>query len=432
MDETLTDKTFTKEELESISVFSDNLQDHIEAAVKRGSILLNPIRKELSLFADKNSDVLQSNIIGKRLLFNKQTEENIMKAIGLDTKELLKLFKESEYFRYFGHMKLKDQIVFSIPIIMLVKEFYKKGKVAEAQFLYSALFYKPYATIVFKYFGKRGFEVNEDQMRYTIENLSQRYDIKKEGTLYGVLIKKAQTSFEHYIAESKSEKLTDRELHIIFALGIYSNTNNFVNQIFGEYLKNKGKRLYFEDPTFQGTGDSEGETFDKDVQSDAAIKSSMVRRAVSSVNKKPVDEKLLDIAAKYGFVGLGNTFGDYNFSNSHTDRLKNILIGITEKHFKDLPLFFESLIGSFLFELSQATGKKYGADDLRTAVFVNSSVKTFSKSPNNKNENNLRVRSMIEEFLMSTSDEYINAAPTKRQQIKKAVHFYFVLVVQKG
>jgi hypothetical protein len=424
-------ETFSKGELESLSGIYDYLQPIIKSAVKRGSIVFNPIKREIVKFADKNANVLQTNIIGKQLLFNKQTEEAVLEAIGVDSKEMIKLFKESEYFKQFGEVQLRDQLLFAIPLILLAKEFYVADKLPESQFFYMTAFYKAYATIIFKYFGK--YEVNEDQMRYTIENLSERYDIKKQGNLIGVMNKMAESSFNNYIEGMKSRQiLTDRELHVIFTSGIYSRLNSFVQTITGEYHKNKGKYLTFESPTFDGTDESEGEVFDKDVQSDAAIKSSMVKKAVSSVNKKPIDEKLLDMAAKYGFVGLGNKFGDYNFSNSHTDRLKTILTNIIEKHFKELPLFFESLIGSFLFEISQATGKKYGADDLKTAVFVNSSVKTFSKSPNNKNENNLRVRSMIEDFLMDSSDEYVNSAPTKRQQIKKAVHFYFVLVVQKG
>lgn len=425
-------ETFTKDELESLSVFSDNLQEHIQAAVKRGSILLNPIKKEFESFADKNSDVLQTSIIGKQLILNKQSEDNIMNAIGVDRKELAKLFKESQYFKQFGQLQLKDQIIFAIPIIMLAKELYKKGKLAESQFLYSTVFYKPYATIVFKYFGKKGFEVNEDQMRYTIENLTQRYDIKKEGTLYAVLMKKAETSFQHYIVESKSDVLTDKELHNIFSVGIYSNLNNFVKQIFGEYLKNKGKRLYFEDPTFEGTGDSEGETFERDIKSDAAIKDQLVKKAVMTLTKKLPDENLLDIAAKYGFVGTGAKYGEYKYSGRYNDILRNVVSEMVEKKYKELPLLIESMIGSFLFEINPNSGEKYTAKDLQTAVFINASAQTFRRSPNSKNQNTLRVRDMMKNILETVSTDYLSWGPTLKANLKYALHFYILLIIQKG
>jgi hypothetical protein len=423
-------ETYTKEELEALSLIYDEVYPKIQEAVKRGSLLLNPVKKELSLFADKNANILQTNIIGKQLLFNKQTEEKILNAIGIDPKRLLELFKESEYFKQFGQLQLREQLLFSIPLIMLSKEFYDKGKLAESQFLYMSAFYKPYATVVFKYFGK--YEVNEDQMRYTVENLSERYDIKKQGTLYGVIGKMAESSFDNYIASSKTKTFTDRELHVIFTAGIYSRLNSFVQTIFGEYQKNKGKKLYFDDPTFEGSGDSAGETFERDIQSDSAVKDQLTKKAVMILNKNLPDEKLLEMAAKYGFVGTGATYGQYSYSGVYTSILRNVVLEIIEKYYKDLPILIESIIGSFLFEMNPSTGQKFTAKDLRTAMFINHSSQTFRRSPNTKNENTLRVRNMIAEMLENVSTEYVNWGTTKKSALKYALHFYLLMIIQKG
>jgi len=423
-------ETMTKEELESGTDLFDYLDPIIKAAFKRKNMMLNPVKKEIELFADKNGNVLQTNIIGKQLLFNKSTEESILTAIGIDPKELLGIFKKSEYFKQFGNLQLKDQLLFSLPLIMLSREFYLEDKTAESQFFYFSAFYKPYATIVFKYFGK--YEVNEDQMRYTIENLSERYDIKKQGTLFGVLAKMAESSYNNYIVGSKDTKLTDREIHVIFTAGIYSRINSFVQSITSEYHNNKGKYLSFEKSTFEGTDDSEGEIFDREIQSDAAVKNSMVKKAVSSINRKPIDESLIDVAAKFGFIGMGATAGTYKYSGMYNNILKNTITEIMERHYKDLPLLFESIIGSFLFEINPETGKKFTAKELKSSIFTNISQKTFAKSPNTRNENILRVKAMVEEMLSNCSTEYINWGETKRTSLKKALHFYFVLVIQKG
>jgi hypothetical protein len=398
-------ETYTKDELESLSLIYDAVYPDIQSAVKRGSILFNPIKKELSVFADKNANVLQTNIVGRQLLFNKQTEDKILQAIGIDTKELLKVFKESEYFRQFGQLQLKDQLLFAIPLIMLSKELHVKGKVAESQFIYMSSFYKPYATVVFKYFGK--YDVNENQMRYTVENLSERYDIKKQGTLYGVIGKMAESSYENYIVNSSTETLTDKELHVIFTSGIYSRLNSFIQTLFGEYQKNKGKVLYFEDPTFEGSGDSEGETFERDIQSDAAVKNQLVKKATMTLAKKLPDDKLLDMAAKFGFVGTGAVYGQYSYSGRYTDILKNTVLEAVEKYYKQLPLLIESIIGSFLFEINPNTSQKYTAKDIKSATFISASTSTFRRSPNTKNENTLRVRNMINDILENVSTDYI-------------------------
>jgi hypothetical protein len=423
-------ETYTKEELESLSLIYDNFYNDISLAVKRGSILLNPVRKELSLFADKNANVLQSNIVGRQLLFNKQTEDKILQAIGIDTKELLSTFKKSEYFKQFGQLQLKDQLLFAIPMIMLSKEFYKKGKEAESQFFYMSAFYKPYATVIFKYFGK--YEVNEDQMRYTVENLSERYDIKKQGTVFAVIAKMAESSFQNYIINSQGDMLTDRELHVIFTSGIYSRLNSFVQTIFGEYQKNKGKRLYFEDPTFEGSGDSAGETFEKDIQSDAAVKDQMIKKAVMSLTKKLPDEKLIEMAAKFGFVGTGATSGQYQWSGLYSNILRNSINEMIEKRYKDLPLLVESMIGSFLFQINPNTKQKYTAKELKTAVFISASTQTFRRASNTKDENALKTKELIKSILEDVSSDYVNWGDTKKSALKYALHFYILMIIQKG
>ena len=89
---------------------------------------------------------------------------------------------------------------------------------------------------------------------------------------------------------------------VIYTAGIQSRISSFMKSIYNEYQKNKGKYLPFEDSTFEGTDDSEGQDFARDIKSDAAIKDQMVKKAVSGLLKSPIDEELIEIAAKYGFV----------------------------------------------------------------------------------------------------------------------------------
>lgn len=425
-------ETVSKEDLDSMTDMHDHLADTIDEAVSRKSLVLNPVRSEVQRMADRNANVLQTNIIGKQLLFNDDTRNRILEALGVDLTELELVFKNSEYFKQFGDLKLKDQLLFAIPMILMSLELHRAGKEPEAQFFYMTAFYKPYATVIFKYFGK--YEVNEDQMRYVVENeLSERYDIKKEGTVFAVLAKMAQSSYNNYIVNRESRgRMTDKELQVVFQSGIYSRINNSIQTIFSKYQESRGKYLPFEDPTFEGTEDSEGETFERDIKSDAAVKDAMVKRAVSSIIKKPVDEKLIDVAAKFGFVGTGAKSKTYKYTGTYNDILRSTILEVVERKFRELPELFENIIGSFLFEINPETSSRFTAKDLRTAVFVSHSQRNFSKSPNTKNESNLRVREMVEEFLVDCSEKYKTWGNTQRSALKKALHFYFVLAIQKG
>jgi hypothetical protein len=116
----------------------------------------------------------------------------------------------------------------------------------------------------------------------------------------------------------------------------------------------------------------------------------------------------------------------------YTDVLRSTVLEVVERKFRELPELFENIIGSFLFETNPETGKKFTAEDIRTAVFVSHSQRNFSKSPNTKNQSNLRVREMIEEFLIDCSEKYPTWGNTQKAGLRKAVHFYFILTIQRG
>jgi len=420
-------ETYTKSELEKLIYVYEEISDKIKEAAKRSTLIINPIKKVITEFADKNSNILQSNIIGKQLLLNEKVQNEILDYLGFTPQYLKETIKESPYFKSFGGLQLTDQLVFAIPLLLLSGEFARLGKKVESHFFYNIAFYKPYAARVSQYFP---LGVNEDQMMYTIENLSERFDIKKYGTLLEVLEKMANSSYENYI-DDLQENVTDKDLHVIFTAGIYSRVNSFVQSITREYHKNKGKYLPFEQGTFEGTDDSEGETFERDIQSDAAVKYSMVRKVISDISKNPVDEKIADISARYGFIGLTQKMGDYKYSGMYTDIIKNTISNIIEKDFKNIPVFIESIIGSFLFNINPNTGKKYGVEELKSPVFLTGALKVF-KSPNSKDQNILKARNMLNDMLKNNSVDYINFGVTQKRNLKNAVYFYFILLIQKS
>jgi hypothetical protein len=419
----------TKQELEQITVLSDKLSAKIEEFVKRGAISLNPVKKEVMKFADKNADVLQTNIVGKQLLMNEQVQDNILSAMGLESKEVKAMIKESEYFMSFGDLQLTEQLAFAIPLLLASGAFYRQKKYAESEFFYNLAFYKPYAARVSRYYPHG---VNDDQMMYTVENsLTERFDIKKLGTLQAVIQKMAKSSYDNYIDTLKDADITDKSLHLIFTAGIYSRLNIFLQTITDKYHKNKGKYLPFQQGTFEGSDDSEGETFERDIKSDTSVKVAAVRKAVNNVMKNPVDDKLADIAAKFGFIGMKETYGTYKYSGSYTELLKNLIQTVVENKYKELPIFFESIIGSFLYSINDNTQKKFTANDLRSPIFLTSALKVF-KSPHTNDENMLRVQKMLREMLNEHSIEYINFGNTQKRKLEKALFFYFVLLIQKG
>jgi hypothetical protein len=426
----ISNASISREGLDKTTEIFDYLDPILQRAVGSSAIFTS-IQRELTRFFDKNRDALQTNIIGKQLLFNETVQDFILEAIGVDQEKLTQIIEESSYFELFRagtkELKLTEQIVFAFPMILLSAEYYKRNKMREAEYIYLLAFFKPYATRISRYFP---YGVNEDQMRYTIEHLSERFDIKSQQTVLNFLIKTANSSFNRYVPDAVKEP-TDRNLHVIFTSGIYTAVNNKLNKLVGEYLKNKGKYLPFEDATFDGTDDSEGETFERDIKSDAAVKNQMVRKAVNIMNSKPVNQSLLEVAVGHGFGGKLDG-QNYKVSNVHLNVLRNLILEVSDKMYKKLPVFFESMIGSFLFEKNPTTGRVYSAGDLKTPLFTMASVQTFKYSPNTSNRNIITVREMVNEMLENHSNEYLNYKSTLRTNLRNALHFYFVLLIQKG
>ena len=412
--------TFTKEELESAHGIYDALKEAINEKAK-DPMTFKKIQRVLSQILDKNSNVLQTNIIGRQLLINQKDERAFLDILEIDPEDVKKLIKASPYFQKFGELRLTDQLSFAIPLLILSIEYKRLKKDSEADILYFMTFLKPYASRVSQHW-KLG--VNEAQMMYTIESLSDRFDIKKQGTLFGVLLKASKNSFENYIPPLMTrDTVYDSELHIIYNSGVASRVNSFLASIYNVYKGNAGKKLDFEDTSYSSTDeDGNTEQVNKEIESIAAIKTSLVRKVVNKLNTDPIDVKLLAIAAQKGFKDP---------SQLYQTTLKTCVSQITDKMYDALPTFYSALFGVFFDSINPVTDRKFTAKDVKTVLFIKVCDEIFRK-PNTKDENILTVKSLVREMLEKCTDVYGRYKTSSKNKIENALFSYFVLMARKG
>ena len=201
-------------------------------------------------------------------------------------------------------------------------------------------------------------------MLYTVEkSLSERYDIKKYGTVIAALQKRAASSYDNYIKDMKpNEKYTDKKLYITYTSGIAGSVNSFIGGIVEVYRKNEGKSLSFEDAA-SGSLDKDADELeyeDADIQSDTAIKKSIVNKTLLKITKDPINKKLALIACQSGFNG----------SSSNLNILMTTIEQIIDNMFDKLEPFFTALISSFLFH-DKPNGGKYTMEDFKSPIFLN-------------------------------------------------------------
>ncbi len=82
----------------------------------------------MAVFFNKNSSVLQTNIVGKQLLLNKDMEESIFKILNIKTIDVKKIVHDAEYKK----SQMVNQFIFAIPLILLAQAYLELGKEEEA------------------------------------------------------------------------------------------------------------------------------------------------------------------------------------------------------------------------------------------------------------------------------------------------------------
>lgn len=402
----------TKDEIINSKSIYEALKDHISKVAKTNTAF-NEIRKEVAKILDKNSIAFER--FGEHFLLNSSDEEKLLRALDLSKKEILEIYNNSPFLQSLGSLDMKEQIAFSIPLLLLAGEYLRKKDEEKARFLYLITFFKPFASIVFKYFRTAP---NKDRMQYTIEFASERFDIKKYGT-FGLLQKKSDASLENY-REQLFNGPTDKELYVIFTSGVFSRINDTVKKIKNEYEINKDKYLPFETSTFVGEGDNgDNELVNRDIRSDSAVKAEIVRKATMNFAKNPIDTKFLAIACEQAY---GSS------SANVVNMFKETLVKIQETFPELVGEFFECLVSSILFEVNKNTGKKYTGADLKSPVFIVAAKQLF-KAHHTNNKNIIRVVDIMKQLLENCCDDYVfKAAATKKAMIRDTLFLYLVFI----
>lgn len=427
---------YTKDEAESFSDIVGFMEPYAKAFIKNPANI-KKLERILGEFAEKNANVLiKDNIVGRQLLFNQKTQDDITTLINLDMKAFELFLKGgARYYQWLGgNLARNKALLFALPLMFISREYAIAKKDAQARFVWQTTLFRPYASMVSKFFPHG---INEDRMMYTIETISDKYLFRKFRNIMEVITHRANSSFDLYMDKLIKEP-TDKLFYDAYVSGIESGLSNPMKNLARVYYDNENKFLSYENNTFEGTGDSEGETFDSDIRSDSAIRDSAVKRVMSRISKYPVDEKFLEFAVIKGFtpdkinVETLDVPKNRRYYNTYGAVVREAINNIINNRLQDLPIFFESLIASYMFEKDEQTGARHSAADLRSVKFVYAAVRILTKSPNTRNKNMRVVRDMMQEFLDENSDYYKSVGETSKGNFKKAMYYYFVLLVAKG
>jgi hypothetical protein len=193
----------------------------------------------MNRYFDKNSEILFDVKLTKQLLFSDMDKSIVFELTGLSIDEVKKTIKESKFIK--DSWQIMNEPL-NIAFVLEIKYFYdnKMQNELEMTLIYYSCYF--YSSLFYKFFP---YAPNENIMNYTINNLSNKYKIKKLGSLFKCLEDTVKISHEKYA--TKLDKGTDEDL-AQYILCLKTRVNEFIKNIANEFYKNEKENPESRDP----------------------------------------------------------------------------------------------------------------------------------------------------------------------------------------
>lgn len=257
-----------------------------------------------------------------------------------------------------------------------------------------------YPSMFSKYFK---YEPNAGVMQYTIDNLSQRFIIKKSNHIFGTLVYSIQSSWKFH--EKRFMNGSDMEC-INFIQRIRNDQNSLIKKIAQNYHENHKKGL-----TVSTSVDSYEDSVVVDNENDTNRIESVVNKIVMQIITNGVNLKICDFAA--------------NASNVSKIELRNYLTKIlTEKNSDTMRSFLESILFLYLYN------EKHTFQEINSKEFISFALATFKKT-NSKDKNIINIKSTLDKWGEESGiyDKFSRLGT--RVDYTKGIYMYFIMTIQQ-
>jgi len=311
--------------------------------------------------------------------------EVVFNLVGKNPEELSKIIKETK--------QTEDNwVLYNKPeywsLIFIIKYFQdvKKEKEMKMTILYFAL--ALYSSVIRKCFK---FEPTPAIMEYTINTLSNRYDIKKYGTIVNVLQKLSYGCHETYKDFLMDSDFCD--VHIKDYLNnMYVRINNFVKEILTVYIKNKENKNYM---------NTEREKTDAEDFYETNNISNKIYQMTEKVGNTIITSNL----------NLSIVENSAKISNVSISEVRNVVTKIIEKDDKRIKEFIALFLHQYLIV------DRHPENTFNSSNFLVYTLKIYGKS-NTNDKGVIRMKQILDEWLKENSEKYL-----KTQRVASLIAF---------
>ena len=366
----------------------------------------NKFKQVVSRFIDKRAPLLYDTCPCDRIYFGVEDKEDFYKSMGISEKEVNSILQKTYYYNIANFNPKAAQDEFTVTILMIIRYFYlkKMKKELELATIYLAFSGKFYPSI--HYGSYKVVQPSEYRhiMEYVINNkLSNKYDIKREGSVFGAVRSISLTWLDTYADKLKD---CDDEDVVYLIQQLHNRIKSFmvnIAQVYYDVYNNKDEYMTFD-------SDNMGEESYRLADNDSLKIERHVESTMSYLNNTSVDYKICKMASD---------------SNVKTDEVKGIIELILNDN-DNLPLIKE-LVRLIISEYFVNSKEK----DIRDIDFITFSI---TPKPNSKNPGVLRQKEIIESFLSENSPAYRKrrSREATKNSYHKSILTYFVLLIHNA
>ena len=363
---------------------------------------ISKYKKCLSRFMDKRAKELYAVAPLDRIYFGADDLKDFYDSMQIEERKVTEILSKTYYWSFpsFNPAAAKDE--FTMTVMMMIRYFYlkKMSKELELTCLYLAFSGKFYPSIHYGSYKKFPPSEYEHIMMYVVNNsLSNKYDIKSEGSVLGAIRSICNTWIDSYDRLLKSD---DTEDFVYLVQQLHNRIKSFMKNIATEYYKAYENKDYL-------TYDSDNLSEDnyRLADNDSLKAERITERAIEYINSTGVDYKICKMASD---------------NNVRTDEIKAIIESILSDN--DNMILIRELISLIVITYFAQSKTK----DVRDIDFITYSI---APKPNAKNKDILRQKEIVEELLNENSMAYKRRKSriATKNSYYKSIFAYFTLVI---
>lgn len=356
--------------------------------------------KYIVKYADKNTDILLSSNMSKRLIFSESDKEILYKVTNLSAEAVESAIKKSSTIKQQFKTQSNPFYVLCILVMHYFSKANKKNELAAISVYLGYLLYTSSHKGSFKYLP------DPDIMEYTINNLSNRFLLKQVGTIQ-LMIEKTILNAMDGRFKMELDRCSDDDIkNIINALEtrISSVVKNIAKEFYDNHKKASGNRIFIEE-------DNESE--DNFHISDN--RSYKISRVVDNVTSSIVSDGFDQNNVIKRAISLN--------PGASAKKLEPMLRTIIDNDMAGIPIMVTDIITLFLVKTPGSTTM-----DLGTMKFLSNALQIYKS--NAQDELTTRIKNKLDEWINIASTKYgknfISKGKTSIDTYRRTIYTCFI------